>query len=336
MGKAMSHTVEQPAVNRNGGSIVGASPSVWVIGDVHGCCAELDALLARPEIADDPTSQLWFVGDLVNRGPESAKTLRRVMALGERVTVVLGNHDIRALAIAAGCIRPGKGDTLNDLFNAPDAPELLDWLRRCPLMHEGAGHVLTHAGILPQWDVDTAMALAREVEDRLQDAQWRDHMHMFCGPAVLGWNAKLQDDRRIRFIASAFTRMRLCTRKGELAPGAKSAPGGWPRGTMPWFDVPGRLAVDTPILFGHWATLGLLVRTDVMCVDTACVTGGVLTALRLGDRKLLQVGRDAVESPAASLQAQGQQHQKRPEQDEVRHAFNGIGLPVVQVDRRYQ
>ncbi|MFD4838057.1 symmetrical bis(5'-nucleosyl)-tetraphosphatase [Achromobacter sp. NPDC058515] len=274
------------------------APSIWVVGDVHGCCASLDALLSRPEIADDPECRLWFVGDLVNRGPESAATLRRVMALGDRATVVLGNHDLRALGIAAGCMRLGKRDTLKDLIDAPDAKILMDWLRHRPLMHAEAGHILAHAGIFPHWDAATAISLAGEVETLLRDDQWRHHMRTFNGPAVLAWRDKLQWEHRTRFIVSAFTRMRLCTRTGELAPTANNTPGCWPRGTLPWFDVPGRLVGSTPIIFGHWATLGLLVRSDVTCVDTGCVTGGVLTALRLSDRKLLQVGREPLISPS--------------------------------------
>lgn len=134
--------------------------SIWVIGDVHGCRDSLDALLARPEIADDPRCRFWFVGDLVNRGPASAATLRRVRALGERATVVLGNHDLRALAVAAGCLRPGRRDTLDELLRARDATSLLDWLRRQPLLHAEAGHLLVHAGLYPRWDPATAMARA--------------------------------------------------------------------------------------------------------------------------------------------------------------------------------
>lgn len=268
--------------------------TIWAVGDVHGCCRSLDALLAHPEIAADPQCRLWFVGDLVNRGPASAETLRRVMALGERATVVLGNHDLRALAVAAGCMRPGGGDTLDDLLDAPDSHALLDWLRRQPLAHAEAGHLLVHAGIFPAWDLPTAMALAAEVQDLLRDDRWSEHMRTLRGPTPLRWSAKLDGRRRLRFIVSAFTRMRLCTRDGALAPSAKTAPGHWPRGTLPWFDLPRRLDGATAVLFGHWATLGLLVRKDVTCLDTGCVAGGVLTALRLGDRKLVQVGRDAV------------------------------------------
>ncbi|CAM3939511.1 symmetrical bis(5'-nucleosyl)-tetraphosphatase [Bordetella tumulicola] len=280
------------------------APSIWVIGDVHGCAASLNALLSRPEIADDPDSRFWFVGDLVNRGPASAATLRRIMALGERATVVLGNHDLRALAIAAGCLRPARRDTLDDLLTAADLDVLLNWLRRRPLMHSEAGYLLAHAGIYPQWDATLAMSLAREAQDVLRDSRWRDYIRTLCGSAGSTWHTKLQGERRLRFIVNAFTRMRLCTQTGALVPGAKAAPGCWPSGTVPWFDVPSRPTEHTPIVFGHWATLGLYVRTDVTCVDTGCVTGGVLTAFRLKDRKVVQVGRDtlapAFEAPGAT------------------------------------
>lgn len=275
--------------------------SIWAIGDVHGCVDFLDALLARPEISDEPECRLWFVGDLINRGPASAATLRRVMGLGERATVVLGNHDLRALALAAGSVRPGRRDTLGDLFSAPDLDELLDWLRKRPLMHIEAGHVLAHAGIHPQWDAATAKSLAEEAEDALSGEHWRETMHALQGGSPRAWSPKLHDEMRLRFIVGAFTRMRLCTRDGAMALGARTTPGHWPQGTLPWFDVPERRCADTPIMFGHWATLGLVVRHDVACLDTGCVTGGVLTALRLGDRKLLQVGFDSL--PASAVGA---------------------------------
>ena len=269
-------------------------PAIWAIGDVHGCCDALDALLASPEIADDPDCRFWFVGDLVNRGPANAETLRRVMALGERATAVLGNHDLRALSIAAGCLRPDQRDTLDDLLEAPDAEQLLDWLRRQPLIHVQDRHVMAHAGLFPRWDVPEAMALAAEVEALLRDSDWRRHLRTLTGAAPLAWTSRLDTQRRLRFIVSAFTRMRLCTRNAALAPGAKTAPGRWPRETVPWFDLPRQASEDKTIVFGHWATLGLLVRTDVVCLDTGCVTGGPLTAYRLSDRKLVQATREAL------------------------------------------
>lgn len=272
----------------------GQHAAIWAIGDVHGCCQSLDALLASPEIAADPTCRFWFVGDLVNRGPANAEVLRRVMALGDRATVVLGNHDLRALGVAAGCVRPDPRDTLDDLFEAPDARELLDWLRAQPLIHVEQRHVLVHAGLFPGWDVARAVALAGEVQAMLRDNDWRRHMRTLTGAAPLAWNAKLDTQQRLRFIVSAFTRMRLCTRNAALAPGAKSTPGRWPRGTLPWYDLPRRAGADKTIVFGHWATLGLRVRTDAVCLDTGCVTGGPLTAYRLSDRRLVQAAREAL------------------------------------------
>lgn len=192
--------------------------SIWVIGDVHGCRDSLDALLARPEIADDPRCRFWFVGDLVNRGPASAATLRRVRALGERATVVLGNHDLRALAVAAGCLRPGRRDTLDELLRARDATSLLDWLRRQPLLHAEAGHLLVHAGLYPRWDPATAMARAREVEALLRHPRWRQHLPRIRGPSPLSWRDTMSGAARLRFIVRAFTQMRLCRPDGTLAP----------------------------------------------------------------------------------------------------------------------
>lgn len=288
------HAPAMPALAPDSPAQGALQPEIWAIGDVHGCCSSLDALLASPEIARDPDCRFWFVGDLVNRGPSSAETLRRVMSLGDRATVVLGNHDLRALAIAAGCLRPDRRDTLDDLLDAPDAGLLLDWLRVQPLMHVHGRHVLVHAGLFPGWDVPKALRQAEQVETLLRDSDWRRHMRTLSGPAPLAWNAKLDSQRRLRFIVSAFTRMRLCTRDASLAPGAKSAPGSWPRETVPWFDVPRRARPDKVVVFGHWATLGLVVRTDAVCLDTGCVTGGPLTAYRLSDRKLVQATQEAL------------------------------------------
>ncbi|RIJ05095.1 symmetrical bis(5'-nucleosyl)-tetraphosphatase [Achromobacter sp. K91] len=274
------------------------APAIWAVGDVHGCCASLDALLSHPEIANDPACRLWFVGDLVNRGPQSAATVRRIMALGDRATVVLGNHDVRALSIAAGCTRPNKHDRLDDLINAADADVLFNWLRLRPLMYVEAGYVLTHAGIYPRWSVAQAQALAGEVEALLADDQWRRLMHLFDGRAAGGWHSRLKGARRVKFIVDAFTRMRFCSPSGKLIHASKPASRGRSSDAVPWFDVPRRIPVEASILFGHWAALGLMVRADVACLDTGCVTGGCLTALRLSDRKLLQVACQHADAPA--------------------------------------
>lgn len=257
--------------------------AIWAIGDVHGCVQSLDSLLARPEIAEDPDCRFWFVGDLVNRGSRSADTLRRVMALGDRATVVLGNHDFHALAIAAGCQRPGREDTLDDLFDAPDVERLLDWLRHRPLMHAEEAHVLVHAGVLPAWDIATALALAREVEALLRDDGWRDHMRLLCGRAPTAWDASL---------------------------------------TVPWFDLPTVAVQRHAVVFGHWAALGLLVRGDVVCLDTGCVSGGALTAYRLSDRKLVQVCAQPA-SPLAAAYGERPRYRARPGR-----SARGRALPI--------
>jgi len=244
-----------------------------------------------------PQPDLVFAtGDLVEHGDvESYERLRKALsALPCPVHYAMGNHDLRALGVAAGCLRPDARDTLNDLFDAPDADVLLDWLRARPLIHVQDRHVLVHAGLYPGWDVLQAMAHAGEVEAMLRDNDWRRHMRTLLGAAPLAWNARLETQLRLRFIVSAFTRMRLCTRNGALAPGAKSTPGRWPRETLPWYNLPRRAGADKTIVFGHWATLGLLVRSDAVCLDTGCVTGGPLTAYRLSDRKLVQVAREAL------------------------------------------
>lgn len=279
-----------------------AEPATWVIGDVHGCRRSLDALLAHPEIGRDPRCRLWFTGDLVNRGPASARTLRRVMALGDRATVVLGNHDMRALAVAAGCARLRPRDTLQDLMVAPDAPALLDWLRHRPLLHAWHGHALVHAGIFPGWDLSTAAALAEEAQACLRHERWRERMRKLWGRSPQAWSPQLRGASRLRFIVNALTRMRLCTREGGMVLGARAVPRRWRGGMLPWFDLPGRIAGEATVLFGHWAGLGLLVREDAVCLDTACVGGGVLTALRLQDRKLVQVPcEDAMQAQAAQV-----------------------------------
>ena len=265
-------------------------PHAWVIGDVHGCHATLQALLAHPELAGDPDARLWFTGDLVNRGPASAATLRTVRALGERAVVVLGNHDLRALGLACRAVARGTQDTLEDLLEAPDAHELLDWLRQRPLAHAEGHYLLAHAGLYPRWDAASVPLLAQEVETVLRDGRWRNSMASLLQRTPGTWLRHRHGRRRTAFIANALTRMRLCGPDGGLLFKATALPGHWPAHARAWFDVPRREADPaTTTLFGHWAALGLMLREDAICVDTACVTGGTLSALRLADRKLVQV-----------------------------------------------
>lgn len=261
--------------------------SIYAIGDVQGCYGPLCRLLER--IAYDPAAdRLWFVGDLVNRGPESWHTLRFVRDLGERAVVVLGNHDLHLLAVAEGARKPHLEDTLDGILHAPDREELLAWLRRRPLMHAAEGYAMVHAGLLPQWSVPRALALASEVEAALRSDAHHDLLRHMYGNTPAAWRDDLHGHARARVIINAMTRLRLCTAGGEMEFGHKADPAAGPPGYVPWFDVPGRASAGTPIVCGHWAALGLMVRDDVIAVDTGCVWGRELTALRLEDRQVFQ------------------------------------------------
>jgi bis(5'-nucleosyl)-tetraphosphatase (symmetrical) len=265
-----------------------ALPAIWMIGDVQGCNEPLQRLLAHPEIASDPQAQFWFAGDIINRGPDSLGALRTVISLGERATVVLGNHDLHLLAVAAGVRKAGKSDTLNDILDAPDSQELIDWLRHCPLAHFEHQHLMVHAGVLAKWSVQKTLELASEVQDALRGPNWQTMLSNIFGNEPTHWKDKFDGCKRLRVIVNALTRMRMCTLAGHMEFGHKGAPGNEPD-LLPWFDVPGRVARGTTIVFGHWSTLGLMLRPDAICLDTGCVWGRHLTALRLHDHRLIQV-----------------------------------------------
>lgn len=264
-------------------------PSIWMIGDIQGCCSSLDELLAHPEVAQDANARFWFAGDIVNRGPQSLTTLRRLMALEERSVAILGNHDLHLLAIAAGVRRPGKNDTLLEVLDAPDANEIIDWLRQRPLAHFEAGHLMVHAGVLAKWDVSKTLQLAHEVETSLRGNNWQKVLQKMYGDEPDHWKDGHSGGKRFRVIVNALTRMRMCTLKGRMVLAIKSAPNHRNQGLVPWFDVPDRATREVTVVFGHWSTLGLVLRSDVICLDTGCVWGGSLTALRLQDRKLVQI-----------------------------------------------
>ena len=264
-------------------------PSIWMIGDIQGCCTSLDELLAHPDIAQDADARFWFAGDIVNRGPQSLTTLRRLMALEERSVAILGNHDLHLLAIAAGVRRAGKNDTVLEVLDAPDANEIIDWLRWRPLAHFEAGHLMVHAGVLAKWDVSKTLQLASEVETSLRGNNWQKMLQKMYGDEPSHWKEDHSGGARFRVIVNALTRMRMCTLKGRMVLAIKSAPTHGTQGLVPWFDVPDRATRDVTVVFGHWSTLGLVLRSDVICLDTGCVWGGSLTALRLQDRRLVQV-----------------------------------------------
>ena len=257
--------------------------ATWAIGDLQGCYYELRALLERLRF-DPATDQLWLVGDLVNRGPTSLECLRFARDLGARAVVVLGNHDLHLLAVAAGNQRKLKAsDTLGPILGAPDRDELLDWLRKRPLLHHDAalGYTMVHAGLPPQWDLATATLCAREVEGVLRGDGWRQFLDQIYGDQPDRWSEGLTGIERLRYSVNALTRMRFVTDDGRIDLRVKGAPHIAQPGITPWFAARGRKSANLELIFGHWSTLGEADGFGVFPLDTGCVWGGKLTALRL-------------------------------------------------------
>ena len=256
--------------------------STWAIGDIQGCYDELRALLDRLRF-DPAKDRLWFVGDLVNRGPKSLDTLRFISSLGDRAVCVLGNHDLHLLALAAGNERFRDSDDLNQVLEAPDRDQLIHWLRHRPLLHhdETLDFTMIHAGLPPQWDLETARACAAEVEAVLRGPDHVDFFDRMYGNKPNRWDPELQGMDRLRFITNCFTRLRFVTRKGKLKLKLKGSPGSQKKKYFPWFLHPHRRTRDQRILFGHWSTLGYRHTDNVWALDTGCLWGGQLTALRL-------------------------------------------------------
>ena len=270
--------------------------TIYAIGDVQGCQQQLQALLEQIDAAT-PHSQLWFAGDLVSRGPKSLETLRQVRALGAAAVTVLGNHDLHLLAIATGIRKQKQWDSLGSIFDAPDRDDLLDWLRHRPLAHLERGHLLVHAGVLPQWSAQQARELAREVELVLQGPDWIDFLREMYGNQPAKWDDGLRGIERLRCIVNGLTRLRFCSAAGEMEFLANEGVGKAPPGFLPWFDVPGRRTENVTVVFGHWSTLGLMLRPNLAALDTGCVWGGQLTAVRLEDRAVFQVDCPGFRTP---------------------------------------
>jgi bis(5'-nucleosyl)-tetraphosphatase (symmetrical) len=266
----------------------------YVIGDLQGCAHEAGLLLER--IGQDAGSgaRILFVGDLINRGPDSLGALRHMKALSEasdgRVDALLGNHDLHLLAVAVGAQKMSRSDTLDEILAAPDRDELVDWLRRRPLSMFVDAHLLVHAGVPPQWTAAQTMALAAEVESVLRGDYWIDFLGQMYGNEPDRWDDGLTGIARLRCIVNALTRMRLCWPDGRMDFTHKESDKG-PEGSelQPWFDLPHRRTADVTVVFGHWSALGLVLRPNLVGLDSGCVWGGKLTAVCLDDRSLLQV-----------------------------------------------
>ncbi len=273
--------------------------SAYLIGDIQGCDAPLERLLHQIDFS--PSRDLLYVlGDLVNRGPDSAGVLRRLMAMGASVQCVLGNHDLHLLAVAEGASTSKRLDTLDDVLQAPDRQALLDWLRHQRMAIFEHGILMVHAGVLPAWTVQKTLALAAEAEAVLRGPHLSAFLHQMYGNQPDAWREDLQGTDRLRVIVNALTRLRFCSADGVMEFKAKEGAHAAPEGFMPWFDVPSRQTAHVPVAFGHWSTLGWLNRPDVLALDTGCLWGGCLSALKLaptGAHELVQVKCAQAQSP---------------------------------------
>ena len=259
--------------------------AVWAIGDVQGCYQPLDRLLKQIRF-DTSRDTLWFTGDLVNRGPDSLRVLRFVRGLGDRAITVLGNHDLHLLAVDAG--QPARRrDTFDEVLRAPDRRALVDWLRQQPLLHhdDGLGYTMVHAGLLPAWTLDDAVHLAGEAEAVLRGARLDGFVAHMYGNLPDRWSEQLHGHDRTRVIINAFTRLRYCDLDGGMDLHQKGAPGSQPADLLPWFAVPKRRNRDLRVVFGHWSTLGRYSDHGVIGLDSGCVWGVELTAVRLDVRE---------------------------------------------------
>ncbi|GAB2731825.1 symmetrical bis(5'-nucleosyl)-tetraphosphatase [Melaminivora jejuensis] len=278
--------------------------SVYCMGDLQGCHDAFERMLA--EIGFSPSrDRLYLLGDLVNRGPQSAQVLRHCRTLEDSVFPVLGNHDLHLLAVAHGARKPSRRDTLESILQAPDCAELLQWLRRQPLArrveHGGGAFLTLHAGVLPQWDAALVLELAGQVQQVLQSAQLPDFLAQMYGNEPAVWSDGLAGAGRLRVIVNALTRLRFCTPQGHMDFDSAESAQQAPAGLVPWFEAPGRRSADTLIAFGHWSTLGLLDRPHLLGLDTGCVWGGALSAVRLGatldEREFFQVRCPQAQAP---------------------------------------
>ncbi|RYX88448.1 MAG: symmetrical bis(5'-nucleosyl)-tetraphosphatase [Comamonadaceae bacterium] len=274
--------------------------AMYLIGDVQGCDEPLARLLQTIDFSPSRDT-LYMLGDLVNRGPDSSAVLRRMMFYGDAARCLLGNHDLHLLAVAHGVRRPHRGDTLDGILEAADRDAMIDWLRHQRMAFHENGCLMVHAGVLPQWTAQQAMALAAEVEDVLGGPQCGEFLHQMYGNEPDHFSDSLRGMNRIRAIVNALTRLRFCTPEGVMEFKVKEGADKAPAGFYPWFEVPGRVTAGTLIAFGHWSTLGWLKRDDVFSLDTGCVWGGCLSAMRLGTggqaNELIQVKCPQAQAP---------------------------------------
>ena len=263
------------------------SEHIYVVGDIQGCCDQLNELHSLI-LQQDAEACLFIAGDLVNRGPKSLSTLRKLVAMGERANSVLGNHDLNLLAIAYGTHRPHHDSYLRPVLDAPDREELLNWLRHRPLAAQIDQHLIVHAGVLPSWTLQQTLDYAHEVEQTLQGPNFADFLKAMYGNTPSKWTPNLTGMDRLRCIVNVLTRLRFCTIDDEMEFDSKEGLNKTPPGFAPWFSHPRKTKKDT-IVFGHWSAIGLQIQSNLIGLDTGCVWGEKLTAMRLSDHQLFQV-----------------------------------------------
>lgn len=271
---------------------------IYLLGDLQGCCDALDRML--DEIGFSPSrDRLYALGDLVNRGPRSLAVLQRLAGLGDAATCLLGNHDLHLLAVAQG-VRPAhRSDTLDAILAAPERAAWLDWLRTRRLAVHEEGWLMVHAGVAPPWDLALTLQLAAELEAALAGPALGDFLQVMYGNEPARWKDRLEGFDRLRFAVNVFTRIRYVDERGTLDFKTKDGTAPAPKGLMPWFDAPERQTAGVPIAFGHWSTLGLVDRPDLLALDTGCVWGGQLTAARIdgGRRELIHIECEQAQKP---------------------------------------
>lgn len=270
----------------------------YLVGDLQGCCDPLERLLQTIDFSPS-RDHLYVLGDLVNRGPDSLGVLRRLRGLDASATCLLGNHDLHLLAVAHGVRKPHRSDTLDAILNAPDRDDWLDWIRRQRLAVHEQGWLMVHAGVVPQWDAQETVKLAREVEAMLSGPDLGHFLTQMYGNEPARWDDGLQGVPRWRCVVNVLTRLRFCATDGTMEFATKEGLGAAPEGFMPWFDVPGRRTAGTPVAFGHWSTLGLINREDLLALDTGCIWGGQLSAARVdgATRELIQIDCPQAQKP---------------------------------------
>ena len=271
---------------------------IYLMGDLQGCCQALERMLQTIDFSPS-RDHLFVLGDLVNRGPDSLGVLRRLRGLDNAATCLLGNHDLHLLAVAHGVRKMHRSDTLAPILDAPDREDWLYWLRQQRLAVHAHGWLMVHAGVVPQWDAAQTVALAGEVETMLRSPEVGEFLTTMYGNEPARWDERLQGVDRWRCVVNSLTRLRFCATDGTMEFATKEGAGGAPEGYMPWFEVPGRRTEGTPVAFGHWSTLGLINRDDLLALDTGCLWGGHLTVARVdgATRELIQIACPQAQKP---------------------------------------